>query len=245
MAPHDDLVTSAAWSPDGREVITASDDRTARLWDPGGGGQVQILRGHGAAVKAAQFSPDGEYVLTAGADGLAQVFETRTAAPLTELRGHRNGALAAAFSPDGRGVLTAGEDGTARVWDLGIASSRASPKVSLGNDGIVPITHWRTGGSDPAARLMLAGGQIRDSRSGRPIARLAGDPEVGVASFDGSERLLFTASSYDDAAAGRLWDARSGRLEAGAGGTGQCGRARSARATTARCSRLRTTTPGR
>ena len=142
-------------------------------------------------------------------------------------------------------MLTAGEDGTARVWDLGIASSRASPKVSLGNDGIVPVTHWRTGGSDPAARLMLAGGQIRDSRSGRPIARLAGDPEVGVASFDGSERLLFTASSYDDAAAGRLWDARSGKLERVLAGPGSAAERVSAGTTTARCSRLRTTTPGR
>jgi WD40 repeat protein len=211
MAPHDDVVSRAVWSPDGREVVTASDDHTSRLWDPGGGGQFQTLRGQTAAVEAAQFSPDGDYVLTAGADGLAEVFDTRSAAPLTELRGHRNGAVAAAFSPDGRAVLTAGEDGTARVWDLGIASPHASPKILLGNGGM-PTTFW--GRPDPTARLMLTRRtQIRDSRSGRRVAQLAGDPEVVAASFDRSGQLLFTAIQRDiSAVAGRLWDARSGRL---------------------------------
>ena len=223
MPPHTDGVSRAAWSADGRKVVTASDDDTSRLWDPGSGGQVQILRGHTAPVEAAQFHPDGDYVLTAGADGLAQVFETRTASPLTELRGHRNGAVAAAFSPDGRAVLTAGEDGTARVWDPGISSPRASPKLSLGNDRVIPTTPWSR--PDPTARLMLtthqnadfetvAGGQIRDSLSGRPVARLAGARDVAAASFDGSARLLFTAVERDvGSAPGRLWDARSGRLK--------------------------------
>jgi WD40 repeat protein len=223
MAPHADVVSLAMWSPDGREVVTASDDHTARLWDPRGGGRVEVLGGHTATVETVQFSPDGDYVLTAGADGLAQVFDARTAAPVRELRGHRNGAVAAAFSADGRAVLTAGEDGTARVWDSGIVSPHASPKILLGDDSIVPPTFWSR--PDPTARSMLTtpgtpdfdsapGAQIRDSWSGRPIARLAGDPEVAAASFDGSARLLFTATRRDfEATAGRLWDARTGRLK--------------------------------
>ena len=50
---------SAAFSPDGARVVTASKDKTARLWDAATGKEVAVLRGHDDAVMSAALSPAG------------------------------------------------------------------------------------------------------------------------------------------------------------------------------------------
>ncbi len=56
---HGGSVTSVAFSPDGRSVLTGSDDKTARLWETATGRQIRPLRGHTGWVAAVAFSPDG------------------------------------------------------------------------------------------------------------------------------------------------------------------------------------------
>ncbi|HEY2743047.1 MAG TPA: hypothetical protein VGL86_00430, partial [Polyangia bacterium] len=57
---HTGGVRAAAWSRDGRRVVTGSDDETARVWDAAGGKTLAILRGHGAGVGDVDFAPDGK-----------------------------------------------------------------------------------------------------------------------------------------------------------------------------------------
>jgi WD40 repeat protein len=54
----------AAFSPDGVRIVTASEDKTARIWDAATGKEVAVLRGHEGAVLSAAFSPDGSQILT-------------------------------------------------------------------------------------------------------------------------------------------------------------------------------------
>jgi WD40 repeat protein len=54
--------------------VTASDDRTARIWDIATGGELAVLRGHAERVHGAVFGPDDELVLTMAADGSVKVF---------------------------------------------------------------------------------------------------------------------------------------------------------------------------
>ena len=46
LSGHTDWVTSAAYSPDGKHIVTASDDQTARIWDAATGQEVRQLSGH-------------------------------------------------------------------------------------------------------------------------------------------------------------------------------------------------------
>jgi WD40 repeat protein len=68
LRDHDDRVYSAAFSPDGARVVTASDDKTARILDVATGNGIAVLHGHGGRVCCAAFSSDGARVVTASWD---------------------------------------------------------------------------------------------------------------------------------------------------------------------------------
>jgi WD40 repeat protein len=75
-----------AWAPDGSWIATASNDRTARIWDAATGHQRAVLNGHTSSVNAVAWAPDGSWIATASNDGTARVWETATADPTTLMR---------------------------------------------------------------------------------------------------------------------------------------------------------------
>ena len=80
---------SAAFSPDGSRIVTASRDNTARLWDAKTGAALATLSGHTDAVTSAAFSPDGSRVVTASEDKTARLWDAKTGAALARSRGIR------------------------------------------------------------------------------------------------------------------------------------------------------------
>jgi WD40 repeat protein len=70
-------VQGAAFSPDGTLVVTASSDKTARVWDAATGKLLTNLLEHQDRVVGAAFSPDGTLVVTASSDKTARVWDVR------------------------------------------------------------------------------------------------------------------------------------------------------------------------
>src|SRR5262245_61931219 len=124
---HAGAVTDVTFSPDGRWVLTASDDHTALVRDAVTGKPRFAPLRHDAAVLRASFSPDGGRVVTAAADGTARVWDAVTGRRVAPLAGHRGAVRDARFSPDGGRVVTAGDDATARVWDADSGAPAGSP----------------------------------------------------------------------------------------------------------------------
>ena len=115
--PHG-AVASAEFSPDGRWLVTAGWDHTARIWNvQTGRAEHKLLGQHTDDINDAVFSPDGRQVLTASDDGTAVLWNIETESPAVILRGHGKRINSAVFSQDGRWILTASDDRTARVWD--------------------------------------------------------------------------------------------------------------------------------
>ncbi len=125
---HGGAVYSAAWSPDGRRLLTASADGAARLWDvePAVGEAPGATLHHGSAVRAAAFSPDGRRLATASTDGTVRLWDAATGEPLGEPLFHESAVGSVGWSPDGRRLVSASES-AARIWELAAGRSVATP----------------------------------------------------------------------------------------------------------------------
>ena len=112
---HNQEITVAAFTPDGRTVITSSKDNTTRFWNADTGNEYGEPLRHEQTVSAISVSPDGNTIVTAR-DGM--VWDVRTRLPRGEAFPHPTGVSTVAFSPDGQSVITGGIDMNARFWDI-------------------------------------------------------------------------------------------------------------------------------
>ena len=132
---HDGPVTAAEFSPDGRTVVTASQDGTGRLWDAAGGQPVGAPMRHGGAVRSARFSSDGNKIVTASADKTVRVWDARDGHPLAEPIEHKMEVTSAEFSPDGKKLLTLCHDGV-RVCALAIAALNSRRRDTVNGEAL-------------------------------------------------------------------------------------------------------------
>jgi small GTP-binding protein len=107
-----------AVTPDGRRVISGSNDGTVRVWDLGTGQCLATLENHIDFVWGVAVTPDGRRVISGSDDGTVRVWDLETGQCLATLEGHTGGVDDVAVTPDGRRVISGSDDKTVRVWDL-------------------------------------------------------------------------------------------------------------------------------
>jgi WD40 repeat protein len=119
---HAKPIRSVAFSPDGSEIISGSNDCTVRVWDTVSGAHKQTLKGHTGWIFSVAFSPDGLQIISGSADHTVRVWDAVSGAHKHTLEGHTGRIFSVAFSPDGSEIISGSDDCTVRVWDAGSAS---------------------------------------------------------------------------------------------------------------------------
>lgn len=114
---HTNTVVSAEFSPDGKKIVTASADNTAKIWDVQSGLLLFELVGHTKAVNFASFSPDSKNIITVSSDSTAKIWDLVNGRLLADLKGHADIVNSAVYSPGGDKIVTASNDFTAKIWD--------------------------------------------------------------------------------------------------------------------------------
>ncbi|HYG81229.1 MAG TPA: TIR domain-containing protein, partial [Pyrinomonadaceae bacterium] len=198
-------VLSAKFSPDGKSIVTASNDDTARVWDVETGKELRVISGHEGDVFDASFSPDGKLIFTVSTDHSVCVWDAATGDRLKKLE-HEGGIIYhAAFSPDSKLVVTAGSPNVAVVWELETDKSMALRGhtetlscASFSRDGNYIVT----AADDGSARVW-------ETHTGKELAVLKGTGvRGGRAEFTPDGEFVMTYGSYLGRTA--IWDPRRG-----------------------------------
>jgi WD40 repeat protein/serine/threonine protein kinase len=201
LTDRNDAVLSAAFSPDGRHIVSTSYGKAVRVWNADGRGEPLVLSGHDGTVRSAAFSPDGQRIVSASADKTVRVWKVDGSGEPLVLRGHDYGVSSAMFSPDGQRIVSASADKTVRVWN---ADGSGEPLV-LRSDHML----WSAAFSPDGQRIVSASDDktVRvwnADGSGEPLVLRGHDDAVCSAAFspDG-QRIVST--SWDGTV--RVWNA--------------------------------------
>jgi WD40 repeat protein len=115
---HSDCVNGVALSADGRLAVSASSDKTLKVWDVATGHELRTLVGHSERVNGVALSADGRLAVSASQDKTLKVWDVATGRELRTLTGHSGSVGDVALSADGRLAVSASSDNTIKVWDV-------------------------------------------------------------------------------------------------------------------------------
>ena len=211
---HLDVVSCAAFSPDGNLVATGSNDEVVRVWTANEASLVKVFAarfelvqgklcapGENYAQKKSQkksshhavrdvaWSSCGRRVAAACWDRMVRVWDVQSSALLCTMHGHAHWLTAVAFSSDDKEVIAAGDDGTVRVWDA--PSGRVDEMTALVE------SYPRSAGSAPKSRahhtlaiVLPPKVTLTDAASGNQLKTLCcTDGIVAAGSADGGVYL--------------------------------------------------------
>ncbi|MCC3592960.1 hypothetical protein [Microcoleus sp. PH2017_28_MFU_U_A] len=143
---------AVAIAPDSKTAISASGDKTVKIWDTESCTELRTLTGHTSEVNAVAIAPDGKTAISASGDKTVKIWDTESYTELRTLIGHTSEVNAVAIAPDGKTAISASLDNTLKIWDLLSGKELASFSGEYGfnccailPDGVTVVAGDRSG----------------------------------------------------------------------------------------------------
>jgi WD40 repeat protein len=233
------IVTSVAFSPNGKLLVTCDAGGPAEIWDPASAQRVTTLAARGGSGSEGQcsspgqsggqtaaFSPDGAILATGNSNDSVSLWSVATwhlIATLTDpvinnpsSNGPSPGVTALAFSPDGTTLAVADNDGNSYVWN--VAAHRLVATLTDPESGGVKQVAFSpdgktlvAGDANGSAYLWEVAARSRIATLTDPTARNGVGPQINSVAFSPSGATLATGDQNGNA---YLWDVATRRLTA-------------------------------
>ncbi|BCS19521.1 WD40 repeat domain-containing protein [Aspergillus puulaauensis] len=209
---HSKSVLSIAFSPDGQDLASASNDTTIKVWDSATGHLKQTLNSHSVSVLSVAFSPDGKRLVSTS-DGTIKIWDSATGYLKQSFKCYPGPVQSAAFSPDGHRLASTSYDRTIKIWDS--ITGNLQQTISA-HYGLVESVVFSPNGQQLASASDDRTIKIWDSATGTLQQTLNGHLNwVWSATFSLDGQRLASASSDRTI---KIWDPVTGNLEQTLGG---------------------------
>jgi WD40 repeat protein len=203
LVGHTGPVTACDVSSDGRRIVSASRDRTLKIWDTASGAEIVSLVGHSEAVIACAFAPDGNHVASGSDDGVLRLWDAVSGNELAVLNAHKRGVNVCKYLADATRILSASSL-EMKLWDTNTDAELVTMTPRAG----VAVCDWSPDGSLIASGSMDGTLTVWEAISGARRSDLAGHQrEVTCVVFSPDGGRLTSGSQHGDV---RVWDALTG-----------------------------------
>ncbi|MBN3910993.1 MAG: protein kinase [Nostoc sp. NMS1] len=205
---HSSDVNSVAFSPDGKTLSSASDDKTIKLWNLASGEEIHTLEGHSNWIWTVAFSPNSKILASGSADKTIKLWNVETGKLVRTLEGNTDGVTSVAFSPDGKTLAsgTASKDMKIKLWNL--ETGKLIRTLEGHTDG-VPSVAFSLDGKTLASGSWDKTIKLWNLNTGKEIRTLKGNAESILSVAFAPDGVTLASGSKDKTI--KLWNLNTGK----------------------------------
>jgi len=202
---HTDAVTSVSVTPNGALAVSASADKTVKVWDLGTGDNLRTLEGHTGTVRSVAVTTDANRAVSASFDKTIKLWDLTTGDEIRTLEGHTDVVTAVAVTPDNTRALSGSSDNTLKVWDLKTGDDLRTLRGHKGAVNSVAVTADGVLAVSASADKTI---KVWDLETGNEIRTLKGHTDVVTSVAVTADGTRAVSGSWDKTV--KVWDLKTG-----------------------------------
>ena len=203
---HKSDVRSVAFNPDGKRIVSGSQDRMVKVWEAQTGQELLTLNGHTNTVTSVAFSPDGQRIASGSDDRAVKVWDVQTGQETRSLQGHTSAVTSVAFSPDGQRIASGSKDATVKVWD---AQTGQELLTLNGHTNTVTSVTFSSDGQRIASGSWDTTVKVWEAQTGQETLTLKGHTSIVFSVTFSPDGQRIASGSWDETM--KVWEAQTGQ----------------------------------